>query len=217
MTRLLSLNLVAVLFLAAAGAPTDSPLSARTSQVIPRAATVKIILLKAPGLNDEGSRWEIAYEFRIINQADEWQAWKQGKFKAGSRERVGELIKEGGGKATLRSPKNREVIFYIPFSPDIQKRLRNQPRDRVKIASGEMAPEDIKLLKEQEMKSQVFLFYPIINIYDAKLKKNFIISYPQTWGFDDNPQARFEIKVEINNDGSYKVNTSLPAKALGSN
>jgi hypothetical protein len=210
MIRLLSLSLVGILFLAAAGAPTNPRASARTSQVIPRAATVKIVLLKAPGINDEGSRWEIAYELRIANEATLWNSRKD--LKAGSEKRVGELIKGDAVKKQLQRPANRVIVFKIPFSSQIQDGLRNQPRDRVKITPGEMTPEDIKLLKEQEIKSQVFMFYPVLNIYDAKLKKNFIISYPQTWSFDDYPQARFEIKVEINNDGSYRVNTSLPTR-----
>jgi hypothetical protein len=75
-----------------------------------------------------------------------------------------------------------------------------------------MTPEEIKLLKEREIKSQVFMFYPVINIYDAKLKRNFIISYPQSWGFEKYPQAQFEIKVEINSDGSYSVKSPVTAK-----
>lgn len=215
MTRLLSLTLAAILFLVVAVSPANQRASARTSQIVPKAATVKIVLLRAPGINDVGSRWEIAYELRIANEATLWNSRKD--LKAGSEKRIGELIKEDAVKKQLQPPANRVMVFKIPFSPRIQEGLRNQPRERVNITSGEMSPEDIKLLKEQEQKSQVFLFYPVINIYDAKLKKNFIIAYPQTWGFDDYPQARFEIKVEINNDGSYRVNTSLPTNARVSN
>jgi hypothetical protein len=217
MIKVVSLSLAATLFLAASSAPSNFWASMQASQEVPKAATVEIILLKAPGINDEGSWWEIAYEFRIINQAAEWQAWKQGKFKAGNGERVGELIKEGAVKETLRSPANRKVIFKIPFSPEIQERLRNQPRERVRTTPGQMTPEEIRLLKDQEMKSQVFLFYPAINIYDAKLKKNFIIPYQQSWNFDGHPDAWFKITVEINDDGTYSVNSSLPVKTRISN
>jgi hypothetical protein len=216
MIKKLSLSLVAILFLAGGNVPGNPLARLPTPQAIPRAATVEIVLLKAPGINDEGSRWEIAYEFRIINQADDWQAWKQGKFKAGGGERVGELIKEGSVKETLRSPANRKVVFKIPFSPEIQERLRNQPREQVKTTPGQITPEEIRLLKEQEMKRQIFLFYPVINIYDAKLKKNIIIPASRTWTFAEYPEARFEITVEINDDGSYRAKSSLPTKTNAS-
>lgn len=212
MIKILSLSLVAILLLAAGSGPSNLRASVQASQEIPKAATVEIVLLKAPGINDEGSKWEIVYEFRIINQAAEWQAWKQGKFKAGSGERVGELIKEGTIKETLRSPANRKIVLKIPFSPDILERLRNQPRERIKTTPGQITPEEIKLFKEQEMKFQVFLFYPVINIYDAKLKKNFIIPASRTWAFEEYPQARFEMTVEINDDGTYRVKSSWPPK-----
>lgn len=212
MIKLLSLTLAAILLLGVGGAPGNLRAKMPASQEPPKAATVKIILLKAPGINDEGSRWEIAYEFRIANEITLWEAWKQRKSKGGSEQRVGELIKEGSFKESLRPSGNHEVIFHIPFSPEIQERLRNQPRERVKTTPGQPTPEEVKLLKEQEIKSQVFLFHPVINIYDAKLKKNILISYPQSWGFEEYPQARFEIKVEINDDGSYNVNSSLRTK-----
>lgn len=214
MIRLLSLSLAAIFFVAGGGVPVNPQVSAQASQEIPKAATVEIVLLKAPGINVEGSRWEIAYEFRIANEVTLWNA--RNDLKAGSGKRFGELIKEGMVKGTLRPPASRKVVFRIPFSSEIQERLRNQPRDRVNTP-GQMTPEDIRLLKEQEMKSQVFLFYPIISIYDAKLKKQFIIPELRLWDFVDYPQARFEIKVEINNDGSYSVNSSVPARVRASN
>src|SRR2546429_7900146 len=109
MIRIVSLGIATILFLAISTTPDNLRASVPASQEIPKVATVRITLVNAPGINDAGSRWEIAYELRIINQADDWKAWKQGKFKAGSEERVGELIKEGSVKETLRSPANRQV------------------------------------------------------------------------------------------------------------
>jgi hypothetical protein len=212
MIRLLSLTLASILFLAAGSVSGKLGAGLPISHEIPKTATVEIILLGAPGINDEGSRWEIAYEFRIANQATCYEAWKQGKFKDGSRERVGELIKEGDVKKIFRSPENRKVLFQIPFSPEIQERLRNEPRDRVKFTPGKITPEDIQLSREQEMRAQSFLFYSVINIYDARLKKTLMIPASFTWSFSSYPQARFEIKVEINSDSSYSVNTSVPTK-----
>jgi hypothetical protein len=182
------------------------------SQDIPKTATVEINLLNAPGINEAGSRWEIAYEFRIASDATLWEAWRLGKAKAESKARVGELVKEGVVKKTLRSPENRKVLLQIPLSIQIQERLRNQPRDLVKITPGKMSPEEIKLSREQEMKSQAFLLYSTLNIYDAKLKRTLIIPASFTWSFASYPEARFEIKLEINSDGSYSVNSSLPTK-----
>jgi len=212
MIKILSLSFATILFLAASSTPSNLLKSVQASQEIPKAATVRITLVNAPGINNEGSRWEIAYELRIINQADDWKAWKLGKFKAGSEERVGELIKEGSGKNPLRFPENRQMVFKIPFSPEIQERLRNQPRDQVKHTAGKITPEEIQLLKEQEIKSQIFLFYPIINVYDAKLKKNIIIPQQLSWNFDGYPDAQFEIKIEIHDDGSYSFKSSLPTR-----
>lgn len=209
MTRLISLVLAAILFLAV-NVPVK--LRASVSQKIPKEAIVKIILLKAPGINDEGSRWGIAYQFRIINQADDWLAWKQGKFKGGTGERVGELIKEGGVKRSLQAPDDRTVVFHVPFSAEIQKRLENQPREWIKITPGHITAEQFRLSREQETKAQIFLFYPIISVYDAKLKKNIIISASRTWSFADYRQAKFEITLEVNEDGSYSTKSSLPTK-----
>jgi hypothetical protein len=212
MMKLLSLSIVGLLLLVAVSARGNLDAGLAVSQEIPKTATVEIILLTAPGIDNVESHWEIAYEFRIATEAMLWQAWKQGNLRSGNQERVGELIKEDTFKEMLRSPENRKAIFRIPLSAEIQGRLRNQPRAPFKIASGQITPEVVKLSREYEMKAQVFAFYPTINIYDAKLKKNIIIFYPQTWDFYNYPQARFEIKVEINGDGTYNVYSSLPTR-----
>jgi hypothetical protein len=77
------------------------------SQQVPKAATVEIVLLNAPGIDDEGSQWEIAYEFRITNEAASeatfFEARKQGKPQ-GTKVRVGELIKEADVKKPPSAP-----------------------------------------------------------------------------------------------------------------
>ncbi|MDQ1707434.1 MAG: hypothetical protein QOJ88_645 [Pyrinomonadaceae bacterium] len=213
MTKLFLLTAAAILFLVAGsglGEPTKGP---PIPWEIPKTATIEIVLVNTPGINDEGSRWEIAYEFRIASEAALWQVWKERQLGTVRAERVGELIKEGGVKKDLVFPENRKILFQIPLSPEIQERLRNQPRDLVETSPGKASPEAIKLSREQEMMSQVFLFHPIISVYDAKLKKTIMIQYPQAWGFASHLQARFQIKVDIHDDGSYSVNTSLPTKA----
>jgi hypothetical protein len=212
MMRRLSLTLATISFLVVGSVSGKLRAGLPIRQEIPKTATVEIILLGAPGINEEGSNWEIAYEFRIANQATCYEAWKQGKFKDGSRERVGELIKEGDVKKIFQSRENRKVLFQIPFSPQIQEKLRNEPRNRFKFTPGKITPEEIKLSREQEMRAQSFLFYSVINLYDARLKKTLMIPARFHWPFGSYPQARFEIKIAINNDGSYSVNTSLPAE-----
>jgi hypothetical protein len=199
------LSFAAMVLLAVSSMPGDLRASINAPQEIPKAATVKIILAKAPGINDAGSRWEIAYELRLANEITLWKAWKQRQVNGGSELRVGDFIKEGVFRRSLQSPKNREAIFHTPLSPDIQEKLRNQPMERVRDSQGQRTPEEIKQLKEQEIKSQVFIFYEVIKIEDAKLKKNFIIPASRSWAFGDHPDAQFEIKVEINSDGGYNI------------
>lgn len=175
---------------------------------------MEIVLLTAPGIDDEGSKWEIAYEFRITNAAANeaafFEARKRGKPQ-GTEVRVGELIKEADLKKTLRPPENHKFVFEIPFSPEIQERLRNQPSEHLKIAPGTITPERNKVLQEQETKFQVFMLYSVINIYDARLKKNILIPVNQEWSFANYPDARFGFKIELNSDGSYSWKTTLPA------
>lgn len=133
MIKAFSVSLAAVLFLVAGTVPGKPRAGLPLPQEIPRTAIVEIILLQAPGLNDEGSRLEMAYEFRIANDAVRYQGWKQKQTKGGSDERVGELIKDGVVKKTLRSLADRKIVLQIPLSAEIQERLRNHPRDRIKL------------------------------------------------------------------------------------
>jgi hypothetical protein len=210
MTRHRSFMLAAVLLLLTQCVSTINGQSAPLE--VPKAATVEVSLLKAPGIDDEGSRWEIAYEFRIANDKTMFDERK--KMFEGSAERVGELIKEGSIKRSLRSPEGRRVVFQIPFSPEIQERLRGHPRNQLKVTSGNLTPADARLADELEKRSQTFLFYTIISVYDSKLKKNILIATSRTWSFGGFPESRFEIKVEINSDGSYSVNSSSRKDAL---
>ena len=183
------------------------------SREVPRAAIIEIVLLRAPGIDDKASQWEIAYELRITNEAANEAAYfaarKQGKSQ-GDDARFGELIKAADLRKPLGSPENHKFVFQIPLSAEIQERLRNQPKERVTAAPGLTSPE--KLLQEQETKFQIFKFYGVINIFDARLKKNILISVPQSWDFANYPDARFGLTIEINSDGSYRWKTSSPAK-----
>jgi len=216
MTRLLSFILAAILFLAVASEPATVAAGLPISQEVPKTATVEIVLVNAPGINDEASNWEIAYEFRIADLTTLWQVWKQKQMGAAGDDRVGQLIKEGSVKKAFRSPDDRKMLFQIPLGPEIQEKLRNQPRDQVNFTPGKPTAEEIRLSREYELRTQSFLFHSVISFYDAKLKKNLMIPARFHWPCGSYPQARFEIKIAINNDGSYSVNTSLPTKK-GSN
>jgi hypothetical protein len=177
---------------------------------VPKAATIEIVLLSAPGLDDDASKWEIAYEFRIINEAADEAAYFENRKQGKPEARVGELINEADLKKPLRPSENHSFVFEIPFSPDIQERLKDQPKERIELPRPGTA-EAMKLSKEQEPKFQIFKFYSVINIYDARLNKNILIPVNQGWDFANYPDARFGFKIEIKDDGSYQWKTTLPA------
>jgi hypothetical protein len=204
--------LAASLFLAAGNASGERGAAVSISQDVPKTATVEIVLLDAPGINEEESRWEITYEFRIANTLTLWEAWKQRQLNGGSEQRLGELIKQGSVKKPLRIPENRRIVLQIPLSLEIRERLRAQPREPLKITPGKITAEDIKLSREQEIKSQNFMFYSVVSVYDAKLKKNVLISASRTWNFAEYRDAKFKITLEIHEDGSYSTKSSLPTK-----
>jgi hypothetical protein len=179
---------------------------------VPKAAIVEIVLLKAPGIDDKGSRWEIAYEFRVTNEAANEAAFFEARRQGKPEGRVGELIKDADVSKPLRSPENHKFVFEIPLSAEIQERLRNQPKD-VKAPPGTRTAEIEKLQREQAIKCQIFKFYSVINIYDARLNKNILIPITQSWDFSNYPDARFGFKIEIKSDGAYSWKTNLPANS----
>ena len=161
-------------------------------QRMPRSATVALHLLKAPGLGLQGSKWEISYEFRIIPESSLWN--EREKIKDGSTERAGDLIKQATVTKSLSSSAGQNVILDVPFTSEILNRLKNQPEDR-------RAPG-------ADTKSQVFLFYAIILVRDAKLKKTLTIPVTRVWDYANFPDAVFEVNVEINKDESFSVKSS---------
>jgi hypothetical protein len=161
-------------------------------QKAPESAFVAVRLLKAPGLNLPGSKWEISYEFRIIPESSLWS--ERAKLKEGSTDRAGDLIKQATIAKSLRSPAGQNVILDIPFTSAVLTKLKNQPKDR--RAPGADAT------------SQIFLFYAVINVRDAKLKKTLTIPVTRVWDYANFPDALFEVNVEINNDESFSVKSS---------
>lgn len=210
MMRVFALSLVAILLLGA-GSRALTP-DSLASQDVPRFARIEIVLLSSPGINDHQSNWEINYELRIANEATLWETWQERKVKGGGEQRVGDLVKNGVIKKSIRSPEDRKVLFEVPLGPEIRKRLRSQPPDLIDLTREKTTPASIKVYREQETKSESFQFYSVITIYDGRLKKTLLIPASFSWPVAKYPRAQFQITVEINSDSSYRVNTSLPSK-----
>jgi hypothetical protein len=174
---------------------------------MPKVVKIKVTLLNSPGVNDAGSRWETAYELRIANERTFYEANRQGKFKAGSQERVGELIAKGSfTRKSLRQLKNRNIVLQVPLAKKLQERLEDQPKDRVNLTAATATAENIKLSREQETKAQVIFFYSTVHVYDAKLKKNVVVPIDRIWLFQRHPDADFKIELEVTENG-YKVDS----------
>jgi len=181
-----------VLFLISRGPLPVTGTNSRALQNVPRSGTVTLRLLKAPGLNLPDSKWEIAYELRMLPESRLFQERK--KLNDNSTEHAGDLIKKATLGKSLESSTGQTLLLEIPFDAQTLDKLKNQPKDR--LAPGEDA------------KSQIFVFYSVISLHDAKLKKTFIIPVSRIWDFANFPEARFEVDVEINDDASYYVRSS---------
>jgi hypothetical protein len=165
---------------------------ARGLASIPKVAMITLRLANAPGLSLSASKWEVAYEFRIIAESNLWN--ERAKLKEGSTQRAGDLIKQGTLAKSLGSPHGQTLLIKIPFPPATLEKLENQPKDRQ--------------VPGQDTHSQVFLFYAVFTIRDAKLNKTITVPVLRQWDYANFPQARFEIEIAVNNDGGYSVNSS---------
>jgi len=206
MKKTLGIGVIVLMFLVLGSLPQMVVADPESPGQVPRSAIVEILLLKAPGLNVTGSKWEIAYEFRITNEISLWT--ERAKFDGKSEERVGDLIKQATVKNSLESPPGQKLRLEIPFTAATLERLRNQPTSRIKLTSANMTEENIKRNDEQQLKSQIFLFYSVISVYDARLKKALTIPVTRIWDFANFPEPRFEVKIEINDDGGFSVKSS---------
>jgi len=191
MKRRLATFLVVLFLISRAPAPVAAT-NWRALHEAPRSATVMIRLLKAPGLNLPGSKWEIAYEFRILPESSLWK--ERAKFKDGSTERAGDLIKKAELEKSLGSAIGHTLRLDIPFNASTLDKLKNQPEDR--LAPG------------QDAKSQVFVFYSVVKVHDARLKKTLTIPVTRIWDFANFPDARFEVNIEITDDETINVRSS---------
>jgi hypothetical protein len=181
-----------VLFLISRGPSPAAVTNSRALQNVPRSATVTLRLLKAPGLNLPGSKWEIAYELRMLPESRLFQ--ERAKLNESSTEHAGDLIKKATLAKSLASSIGQTLLLEIPFDAPTLGKLKNQPADR--LAPG------------QDAKSQTFVFYSVISIHDARLKKTLTIPVSRIWDFANFPEARFEINIEISDDERIDVRSS---------
>ena len=211
MKRRFSIGVVVLMLLVLGSLPRMVVAGQVSPRQAPRSATVKILLLKAPGLNVTGSKWKIDYEFRITNEASLWT--EREKVNDPSKGRVGDLLKQATVKNSLESARGQKLLLEIPFKAETLERLRNQPKDRLNITAP--TPENVKLINQQERKSQVFLFYSVVSVYDARLKKTLTIPVSGVWDFMNFPDAKFEVKIEITGADVYRVDVSHPKNPNG--
>jgi hypothetical protein len=103
------------------------------------------------------------------------------------------------------------LILNIPLTAEIRARLRSQP------TPGEAAKTNLTAAESRELegRSQSFRFRLVAEVYDAKLKKTVLVSQGFDWPVAGYPDARFEIKVKINADGSYRLDSSRPKSSGG--
>ncbi|CAN5156516.1 hypothetical protein BH20ACI1_BH20ACI1_18780 [soil metagenome] len=180
-------------------------------------ATIKITLLDLPGVNLEKSKWELAYELRIASQKELDGATINGSLKLDAAQKLGEFVaKNSFTKNTLSKNENREVVLTIPLDKKIQEKLAD---DLANLASFNAAVAQEKntseMSSERKIKTQYFLIYANILVYDAKLKKNIIV--PFDWvlpysHFSHLPGANFQMTFKIRENGDYERSMVLPEK-----
>lgn len=208
MKRPIGIAAIVLMFLVALSLPRMVAADPEPPPQVPRSATVEMLLLKAPGLNRRNSKWEIAYELRITNEIGIWEASKRRRLKGTGEERIGELINQGTFAKSLESPTGQKLVLQIPFTAAALEKLRKQPKSRINLTAATATPENIKLNAEQEVKSQVFLFYAVLRVHDAKLNKTITIPVNREWDYMNFPEARFEVRIDIDDEGHSTVNSS---------
>ncbi len=178
-------------------------------------AKIKITLLDLPGTNLEKSKWELAYEIRIITDKELFAAMTNGKLDLDADHKIGEFVaKNSIVKTSLANKENREVILTIPLDQKIRAKLVADLENLTQFnaVKDKVTPE---LLSARQMKTQSFIMYGNILVYDAKLKKNIIVSFdwvlPFT-RFSHLPGVNFEMTFEIKEDGDFSKKVVLPAR-----
>lgn len=183
------------------------------SNTVLTAATIKITLLDLPGVNLEKSKWEIAYELRITSGKELSDASVDGKLSLDAEKKLGEFVaKSSFSKNVLSKKENREVVLTIPLDKKTQEKLAVELESLAKSgdASNKITSET---RLERQIKTQNFLMYANVLVYDAKLKKSILV--PFNWvlpfaRFSHFPGANFQMTFQIKENGEHARSMVLP-------
>jgi hypothetical protein len=185
-----------------------------------KAATIKITLLDLPGVNLEKSKWEVAYELRIITRKELYGVMVNGRLNLDADKKIGEFIaKDSFTKNILSKKENREVILTVPLDDKIQKKLADELESISKSNAAAPNGDSSEPAAERGTKTQVFVMYAKALVYDAKLKKNIIV--PFNWllpfaRFAHFPGANFQTTFQIKENGEFAKSIVLPEKTKNS-
>jgi hypothetical protein len=64
--------------------------------------------------------------------------------------------------------------------------------------------------REHERRAQNFVFRSIVEIYDARLQRKVFLQLRGAWPYVAFPDARFEITIQVDANGYYKVKYPRP-------
>jgi len=181
-----------------------------------KAATIKITFLDLPGIADEKSKWELAYELRIASEKELFDAMTNGRLNLDPDKKLGEFVaKSSFTKNALSKKENREAFLTVSLDGKIQAKLAAELEmlDEPVAAPNKNA---IEAGSERQSKTQNFLMYASILVYDAKLKKNIVV--PFDWvlpfaRFAHFPGANFQMTFQIDAKGEYSRKMVLPEKS----
>lgn len=185
-----------------------------------KAATIRVTLLGMPGVNSEKSKWELAFELRVASEKELFDAMTNGRLSLDADKKLGEFVaKNSFTKTALAEKENREAFLIVPLDGKIQEKLKNELEmlDESAVAVG--GKNTAEAAAAHRLKTQNFLIYGNILVYDAKLKKNIVV--PFNWvlpfaRFAHFPGANFQMTFEIKEGGEYARSMVLPEKTLKS-
>jgi hypothetical protein len=204
MSRTLNFALVAGLMLPGIHLSPRPQTGLRPAATVPTLATVELTIT-TPGMDQQGSRWEINYEFGIATDALLFEAHKK---HAGGL--PGELLKQGSIKEPLQPAEHRKVTLRFPLSAETQELLLKQPPVPTEVVMRQMTLEQSR---EYERHAQNFTFRAIVEIDDARLQKKVFVPLVGAWPYTTFPEAQFKIDVQIDTKGEYVVKYPRPKGA----
>jgi hypothetical protein len=209
----LSAKVLILIFLLSSLCFAQSEISLADSKIF-KNAEIKINFLDLPGKDLKASKWEIAYELHLIENAEFMKAVEAGAFKYMNedKQRFGEVIDKGSfSKTNLSDEKNRTVTLSFPLNENLQAQLKKHFAAIVP-ANIERSDSTKELFKKQWNESQIFLFYATALIYDAKLKKNIVTSFSWILPVRRHTDGKVELYLEIKENGGINIRCSFVRK-----